>query len=264
MNALRQVPGPAGSLTIHVQGEGGLPVVFVHGNTGDHTHWGAQQAHLRTLSVALDLRGMGRSSSDPHGRYGFEAAVEDVAAVVDALALRRFVLVGHSFGGAVVGAYAARHPERLAGLLYVDAGGDLRSLPREATDAFLAQFSPEAYPAFREHWFDAPLQHARPGTRERVLATLHATPREVARDNMMSLLRFDPGEAFARYHGPTHAVVAEAFAGPESLVGQRPDLPRTVLPDVSHWLMMDAPEAFNAALDAFLRSCDAAGGAPLR
>lgn len=36
---------------------------------------------------------------------------------------------------------------------------------------------------------------------------------------------------------------------------QYPDLPVTVLPGVSHWLMIDAPEAFDAELDALLVRC---------
>ena len=63
---------------------------------------------------------------------GIEAAVEDVLAIADAAALEKFVLVGHGFGAAVAGAFSTYYPERLAGLLYVEAPGDLRGVARNA------------------------------------------------------------------------------------------------------------------------------------
>lgn len=72
--------------------------------------------------IALDQRGRGRSDWDPDGDYRTEAYVQDLEALVDALSLQRFVLLGHSMGGANALVYASRHPERLAALIIEDMG----------------------------------------------------------------------------------------------------------------------------------------------
>lgn len=83
-----------------------------------------------------------------------EAMPGDVAAVVDALELMRFVPVGHSFGGAVVEAYAGRHPDRVAGLLFVDPIGDFSQEPRERIQYWFDQLKPETYESFTGQWFE--------------------------------------------------------------------------------------------------------------
>lgn len=128
------VSGPAGKLVVTTEGDGGLPVLFVHDNAGDHTHWQEAQHGLETRTLALDLRGLGDSAGG-HGPFGVEAGVEDLLAVSEALLPGKFLLVGHGFGGAVAGAFAAYYPERLAGLLYVEAPGDLRPTPQSERDA---------------------------------------------------------------------------------------------------------------------------------
>jgi len=72
--------------------------------------------------IALDMRGRGHSDWDPERRYHTEHYVRDLQALVDTLALKRFVLLGHSMGGATAFVYAHRQPERLAGLVIEDMG----------------------------------------------------------------------------------------------------------------------------------------------
>lgn len=72
--------------------------------------------------VALDQRGRGLSDWDPQQRYHASAYVRDLEALVDHLALDRFVLLGHSMGGANAFIYAARHADRVAGLVIEDMG----------------------------------------------------------------------------------------------------------------------------------------------
>ena len=72
--------------------------------------------------VALDQRGRGRSDWDPQRRYHASEYVHDLEALVDHLDLDRFVIVGHSMGGANAFIYASQHPDRLAGLVIEDMG----------------------------------------------------------------------------------------------------------------------------------------------
>ena len=72
--------------------------------------------------IALDQRGRGESSWDPERRYYADAYVRDLEVLVNRLALQRFVVLGHSMGGANAFVYASAHPNRLAGLVIEDMG----------------------------------------------------------------------------------------------------------------------------------------------
>jgi pimeloyl-ACP methyl ester carboxylesterase len=246
------VTGPAGRLMALADGDGGIPILFVHDLASDRTHWAETQHGLTTRSVAFDLRGLGESGG-AHGPFGVEAAVEDVAAVADALLPQKFVLVGHGFGAAVAGAFASYYPERLAGLLYVEAAGDLRHRMKADTDAWLENFSEAKYGGFHEHWLAPLLLKAKETTRTLVMKTLRTSRREAIAGNLESLFSYNPDEAFERFTGPTHALAAET--GPETLVAQRPTLSHSVLPNASHWLMLDSPQWFHTELVRFLGRC---------
>jgi pimeloyl-ACP methyl ester carboxylesterase len=105
----------------------GVACLMLHGFSNDAHVWDdfapVVAPHYRTL--ALDLRGHGDSAWDPEARYDYEHHVADLERVLAALGIGRFVLVGHSFGGRVAMLFAGAHPERIAGLVVVDAGPDL-------------------------------------------------------------------------------------------------------------------------------------------
>jgi pimeloyl-ACP methyl ester carboxylesterase len=73
----------------------------------------------------ITRRGFGASSAPlPSGdaMYSADRLGDDVLAVLDALRLSRPVLAGHSLGGEELSSVGSRHPERVAGLIYLDAG----------------------------------------------------------------------------------------------------------------------------------------------
>lgn len=246
------VPGPVGRLMVTVEGEGGIPVLLLHDFAADRTHWAQTQHDLATQSVAFDLRGLGESGG-AHGPFGVEASVEDVVAVADALLPQKFVLVGHGFGAAVAGAFASYYPERLAGLLYVEAAGDLRRREKADVDAWLENFSPAKYGGFHEHWLTPQLLKAKEATRVLVMKTLRTSRREAIAGNVESLFAYNPNEAFELFTGPTHALASST--DPETLVAQRPELSHSLLPNASHWPMLDAPQWFHTELVRFLGRC---------
>src|SRR5689334_19334701 len=119
------VKGPAGQIHVDDGGTGGMPVIFAHSFGGSAEQWAAQLEHLRKnrRAIAYDLRGHGDSDAPANDDYTIPTQEQDLAAVVEALALERFVLVGHSMGGSTVIAYAGKHPERVAGLMMVGTPG---------------------------------------------------------------------------------------------------------------------------------------------
>jgi pimeloyl-ACP methyl ester carboxylesterase len=72
--------------------------------------------------VRYDGRGNGLSDREL-GTYTFDSWVDDLEAVVDALGLERFPLIGISQGGAIAVTYAARHPDKVSALLLLGAYG---------------------------------------------------------------------------------------------------------------------------------------------
>jgi non-heme chloroperoxidase len=69
----------------------------------------------------ITRRGCG-ASSIPEDGYSADRLGDDVLAVLDALRLKRPVLVGHSIAGVELSSVAARHPEKISGLIYLEAG----------------------------------------------------------------------------------------------------------------------------------------------
>lgn len=101
-------------------GAGRPPLVILHGLLGSSRNWetaGAGLAQKFHVS-ALDLRNHGRS---PHAdEMTYEAMMDDVLSWLDARALPRVALLGHSLGGKVAMLLACRHPERVERLIAVD------------------------------------------------------------------------------------------------------------------------------------------------
>lgn len=102
----------------------GRPVVMLHGIRGYAETFAGVAAALQPgcRVIAFDQRGRGRSDWDPQQGYYTDAYVNDLAAVVDALGLERFDLLGHSMGGINAIVYAATHPSKVNRLLVEDAG----------------------------------------------------------------------------------------------------------------------------------------------
>ncbi len=119
-------------------GEGGEPVLFVHGFGGDLDNWLFNQPELaaQRRTLALDLPGHGGSSKDV-GAGTVEALAEVVLATMDVLELPRVHLVGHSLGGAVALALALARPQRVASLSLVAPAGLGPEIAMDYIEGFL-------------------------------------------------------------------------------------------------------------------------------
>ena len=104
-------------------GEGGVPVVLVHGLPTSPRLWRRVIPRLQDCHVyAWELVGYGRSIRAGAGRdISVAAQARHLYAWMRALGLERAVLVGHDLGGGVVQRLAAAHPEHVAGLVLVDS-----------------------------------------------------------------------------------------------------------------------------------------------
>lgn len=250
------VEGGAGRLRVSDGGSGEPAVVFVHGLGSDLEVWQAQLDHLRPgrRAVAYDQRGHGGSDPARDGVYTVEALAADLDAVVRALGIRRAVVVGHSFSGTVVTAWAGAHPQAVAGLVYADAVGDFHAIPREAVEEQLrADEALSRNAAARQRAFSEMLgPAARPATRERVLAAVARLDAPAFARLRRAMFEFRVGERLRGYAGPVLAVEAEGADHLFMASKVVPGASRAAIAGVSHWLMMDDPAAFDRALDGFL------------
>lgn len=244
------IAGPAGQLYVDDGGAGGLPVLLLHSYAGSTAHWKAQLAHLRQRrrALAMDLRGHGRSDPPSSHDYSVTALAEDVAAVATALELRRFVLVGHSLGGAAAAAYAGKHPGRVAGLVLAGTPG--KSSPEQAQQIMGSLHAD--YDKVMAGYWNSLLEGAQPPVR----AALEAGMRSIGRDASVAVIGaifdFDPLPALGRYTGPKLIIDTAHGDSPTALYRQLPDVSRKVIADTSHWPHMDKPQEFNRLLDEFL------------
>ena len=105
--------------------------VFIHGFGGQAEQWHYQ---LQTFSIenrviALDLRGHGLSDKPSRG-YDMSQLVQDLETALVLLKVKgKFVLMGHSFGGAIVTEYALKNPERVERLILMATPGEFKLQP---------------------------------------------------------------------------------------------------------------------------------------
>jgi pimeloyl-ACP methyl ester carboxylesterase len=104
----------------------GRPLVFLAG-LGDTAHTFDKFAPQFTQNYhvyGITRRGFGASSQpDPSmgGSYSAERLGDDVLAVIDTIKLNHPVLVGHSIAGEELSSIGSRHPEKVSGLIYLEA-----------------------------------------------------------------------------------------------------------------------------------------------
>jgi len=120
------------------------PVVFLHGGGLNAHTWDLVCASLKREwhCLALDQRGHGESEWSPEMDYATESHAGDLDAFVGALGLERFVLIGMSLGGVNALAWAGRHSRRLAGLVLIDVGPEIRTEGVRKIAAFTSEATP--------------------------------------------------------------------------------------------------------------------------
>ncbi|HEX2285628.1 MAG TPA: alpha/beta fold hydrolase [Mycobacterium sp.] len=118
-----------GDLALQISGHG--PVVVLESGLGaPQSNWSSVVPPLaRCLTVVTyDRRGIGESPprSDPFAPVLAEDVANDLSDALRAYGLRGpYLLVGHSIGGLYVQAFARAHPERVSGMVLVDASSPL-------------------------------------------------------------------------------------------------------------------------------------------
>ena len=118
---------------VYSEGGRGEPVVLVHGFGASADSWNRIAAQLtkRYHVIAPDLPGWGASTRLEAASYGYPAQVERLHQLLSHLKLGRAHMIGHSMGGFIASAYAARYPDEVITLGLIAPHGMVEPEPSD-------------------------------------------------------------------------------------------------------------------------------------
>jgi pimeloyl-ACP methyl ester carboxylesterase len=177
------------------------PLVLVNGWTGDHGIFTPQIIHFSQTRrvIAVNLRGHGRSDA-PKQDYTMAGFADDIAWQCAELGLERPVIIGHSFGGAVVLELCGRHPALASGMIMIDSivmpPPALRDAPevRQLLDGI---GGPNYLAVSKANAWDIGCDYDDPARRRAIYETYilppcEETPQHVAFSAITNALNYDP------------------------------------------------------------------------
>ncbi len=262
MRVTQQTGGPV-AIAYDIAGSGPL-VVFLHGIGGNRTNWEEQLAAFsdRFCAVAWDARGYGASDDPPHPLQ-FSDYAADLLRLLDHLRAERAHLVGLSMGGMIIQDFYGRHAERVATLTLVDTSAGFAGVPAAVRQDFLARrleplerglrpadIAPGLVPLLVAT--DAPV-----AVRERLRASLAALRSEPYTQALRAITTTDFRAGLSRVTVPTLVIVGDEDtvtppATAEFLATHIAGATLVRIPGAGHLTNIEQPQAFNAALAAFL------------
>jgi proline iminopeptidase len=144
-----EVAVDGGAIHGHVGGDG-PPALLLHGGAAVTDYMGGCARELEGLvrTIRYQQRGIYPSLVDPP--YTIEAHVADALQILDALGAERAWAIGHSWGGHLALHLAVAHPERLVGVICVDALGASTETLAEQDAAMRRGLTPEAIDRIQE------------------------------------------------------------------------------------------------------------------
>jgi long-chain acyl-CoA synthetase len=215
-------------------------IVFIHGFGGqaEQWHYQLQKFALDNRVIALDLRGHGLSDKPATG-YDMPRIQADLETALAILKVSSpFVLVGHSFGGAIVTDYALRHPERVERLALIATAGEFKLNPFFRLGLNLPNWLLRLIGPFTRTW-------------------LHGPPHALKQFYLANLSSWRGWDKFAALTVPTLVL-----RGHRDIVFERPlfekvasSIPGGEEADIGasgHMVMLERREAVNRVLERFL------------
>jgi 3-oxoadipate enol-lactonase len=211
--------------------------------------------------VTYDLRGTGGSERAP-GPYSLDDFVADLRGLVEELGLERPALVGHSFGGSIALAYAARSPDEVAAV--VSAGGPVvlseqgQQAMRDRAETVEAQGMGAVAETVATNAMAPSFREAHPDEFRAYVEVLAANDPSSYAATCRVLAEMDLRGELAKIQAPVLLIAGDrdGVAPPpaqEATAAALQDATRIEVPDCGHILPWEKPEALRDAVLRFLR-----------
>lgn len=243
----------------------GDPMIFLHADTLDSRQWEEQFKYFsnRYHVVRYDMRGFGKSDIPSSEPYSF---AEDLNLLMEELSLQKAHLVGLSLGGAEILNFARVHPQKTISLVLADSGINGDGFERSFKDSIkvvidLARMG-ELAKARREwtnlSFFDVSRDNTKVWQKVEQMINDTSCYRWYG-NNQPTALKPPAVERLSEIHIPTLVIVGEHdipdFQRKAQLLHKGiQDSELFTLPRAGHLSNMDNPNAFNLAVDTFLRN----------
>jgi pimeloyl-ACP methyl ester carboxylesterase len=255
---------------VHVQyrvyGSGEPALVFIHGWSCDSNYWREQVPVFkqRYTVVTVDLAGHGGTDGN-RSEWSIAGFGQDVATALSAVPNQQLILVGHAMGGPVSLEAARLLKNRVIGIVGVDtfntvgAPAPTRAQVEAIIKPFEADFIGHTRQLVTGHLF------APGGNRalaDKVAYDMSLSPPRIAIPSLRALFEYDFDAPLKELSVPIVAIDSD-LGEPVNEARIRKVLPKfhaVVVPGVGHFLMMEDPPRFNAALETEIQALRTPGG----
>ena len=241
------------NLYYQIHGDTGPVILLTHGYSATSQMWAGQVEMLARdhRLVVWDMRGHGQSDSpDDPALYSETATVDDMSALLDLVGVTSAVVGGLSLGGYMSLAFNRAHPDRVDALLIIDTG------PGYKNDEARAGWNKTSLRT-AERYETEGLGLLTGGSAERRTAK-HTSAQGLALAARGMLTQRDAGviTSLPDIKVPAIVIVGSEdtpfLAASDYMAAKIPGARKVVIEGAGHAANIDKPEAFNAAVSAFL------------
>jgi pimeloyl-ACP methyl ester carboxylesterase len=237
-------------------GRGDPAIVLVHGWACDRSYLSPQREHFATAHAvaALDLRGHGESDVPvpDSGVYDVEAHCADVLAVSAAAGFDRPVVIGHSLGGLVALACAAR-----AGAVRAAVMIDPAPMLNQPIRAYLAdaadKIEADAHRTWRTEFVNGMFLPTDTVRREEIVDGMTEQAPSIAAAALRAIPQFDAAAALGAVQVPLLLIgSATPTDAPSDLRGACPTITIGQTVGAGHFNQLEVPDQVNLMIERFL------------
>lgn len=251
------------SLDIHHEAQGaGEPIVFVHGLGATSNVWHAQRTVLSKYYrvIVYDRSGSGRSQPAREG-YSIDAWTEELAGLLDHLAVPTAIVVGHSLGSMVAQRFAGKYAHRTKALIL--AGGEAEFGPEEkhAFTQRAQSIKTGGLSAVVDQWLCAvlspPTREANPALAGMVREMFLSNDANAYASHCLALRDGSVRNDHRNITCPTLLLLGDQdlvtpLSWQQQIAAGIPDSRIRIIPNTAHMTMLECPAAFNTAVLEFL------------
>jgi len=251
------------TISYDVRGDGNTALVFVHGWCSNRTFWREQFDAMANEHrvVAIDLPGHGNSGR-AREKWSLSTFASDLTTVIQALDLKRVVLIGHSMGGHVSLEAARLLPERVIGVVGVDTFGDVEDEEQpEMMERVIAAFKADFEGTMRAFMPRLFSPNAAPELVQWVADNSVNADSVMALTIMRDLSDVDEKQLLSSVGVPVRCVYAAPSDSSESRSfvetnGKYADFDAVFVEGVGHFLHLEDPQSVNHHLKIFLKELE--------